>query len=104
MPGFPDKFAPIYSAPPGSLVSTNTSRIVGGFIRRMRHLTMADKNVSARWEGKDAPSGWARYKTEPKGVTKLVHKLYRSYQHTKLSGGSSGYGSYEEKIARAKRK
>ena len=33
MPGFPDRFAPFYKTPPGSAVSTNTSRMLGTFIR-----------------------------------------------------------------------
>ncbi|MFN2388948.1 MAG: hydrogenase expression protein HypE [Actinomycetota bacterium] len=84
MPGFPDKFSPIYAAPPGSMISSNTSRVTGGFIRRMRRISMADKNRTARWEGKQAPSGWARYNTEPKGAVKLLHKAYRAYQHSKI--------------------
>ncbi|MDQ5875177.1 MAG: hydrogenase expression protein HypE, partial [Actinomycetota bacterium] len=84
MPGFPDKFSPIYSTPPGSLLSSNTSRVVGGFIRRMRRVAMQDKNRTARWEGKQAPSGWARYQKQPTGATKLIHKLYNSYQKTKV--------------------
>jgi hydrogenase small subunit len=84
MPGFPDKFSPIYSAPPGSFISSNTSRVTGGFIRRMRSATMVDKNRSVRWENKDIPSGWARYSTQPKGAQKLLHKAYRAYQHSKI--------------------
>jgi len=82
MPGFPDKFSPMYSAPPGSLISTTTSKVVGGFIRRMRRMSMADKNVSARW-GEDVPSGWARYQTGPTGVIKAVHKAARAVQDSR---------------------
>ena len=82
MPGFPDKFSPMYSAPPGSLLSTTTSKVVGGFIRRMRRMSMADKNVSARW-GEDVPSGWARYQTGPTGVIKAVHKAARAVQDSR---------------------
>src|ERR671936_1825365 len=32
MPGFPDKFSPIYEIAPGSLLSSTTSKVVGGFI------------------------------------------------------------------------
>ena len=39
MPGFPDKFSPIYERAPGALLSTNTNRVVGGFIRSMRQLS-----------------------------------------------------------------
>ena len=86
MPGFPDKFSPIYSMPPGSMISSTTSRMVGGFIRRMRRVTMEDKNRTPRWEGRDTPSGWARYHQKPSGSATLMHKLYRAYQHTKIGG------------------
>jgi hydrogenase small subunit len=86
MPAFPDKFSPIFETPPGSLLSSNTSRVVGGFIRRIRRLTQLDKNLSARWEGKEKPSGWARYQDSPRGVVKLVHKAYRAYQHRRIGG------------------
>ena len=39
MPGFPDKFSPITEIAPGSLISSTTSRVVGGFIRRMRYMS-----------------------------------------------------------------
>jgi len=84
MPGFPDKFAPFYAVPPGTLVSATTSRVFGGFIRRMRGVTQQDKNITGRWEGKDKPSGWARFQSRPTKSAKLVHKLYRAYQNTKI--------------------
>ena len=84
MPGFPDKFSPFYSAPPGSLISGTTSRLVGTFIRRMRGVTMRDKNISPRWS-EGAPSGWARHRTPPKGAEALTHKFYNSYQSSKQS-------------------
>ncbi|MEO6651503.1 MAG: hydrogenase expression protein HypE [Ilumatobacteraceae bacterium] len=83
MPGFPDKFSPIYEVPPGSLLSTNTSRVVGGFIRRMRHLSQKDKMRSPRWDDtRDLPSGWARYDTQPVGAERLMHKVYSRVQHS----------------------
>ncbi len=95
MPGFPDKFAPFYETPPGSMLSSNTSRITGGFIRRMRNISRLDKNMSTRWET-DAPSGWARGKTGPRGATKMVHKFYSKYQHSHESG-SRGTGMKHHK-------
>jgi hydrogenase small subunit len=85
MPAFPDKFSPMFSIAPGSLVSSTTSRVVGGFIRRMRRVTAQDKNLTPRWENRDKPSGWARFQPGPTKSAKLIHKLYRAYQHTKLS-------------------
>ncbi len=87
MPGFPDKFAPIYERPPGSLLSSNTSRVVGGFIRRLRKLSQKDKNISPRWEGeRDTPSGWSRYRTQPVGAEKLAQKIYSRVQHSSEGG------------------
>ncbi|MBA3585110.1 MAG: hydrogenase expression protein HypE, partial [Gemmatimonadetes bacterium] len=84
MPGFPDKFSPIYETPPGSLLSSNTARVAGGFMRRMRDVSRADKNMSTRWD-RDAPSGWRRERTGPRGAVKLLHKFYGKYQHSKES-------------------
>jgi hydrogenase small subunit len=87
MPGFPDKFSPIYERPPGALLSTNTNRVVGGFIRRMRRISQTGKMQSSRWEDtRDLPSGWARYKTQPVGAERLVHKLYSRKQHSQEGG------------------
>ena len=87
MPGFPDKFSPIYGRPPGALLSTNTNRVMGGFIRRMRRISQTGKMQSARWgDTRDLPSGWARYKTQPVGAERLVHKLYSRKQHSHEGG------------------
>ena len=80
MPGFPDKFSPIYAVSPGSMVSSNTSRVAGGMIRRMRNATRVDKNLTPRWDG-EVPSGWARASTTPKGSLKVLHKFYSKAQH-----------------------
>lgn len=94
MPGFPDKFSPMFEKPPGSLLSSTTSRIAGGFIRRVRSVSRADKNMHARWE-KDAPTNWARAKTGPRGVVKTIHKFYGKYQHSAVGGrGDHLYGEH----------
>jgi len=81
MPGFPDKFAPFYQAPPGSFLSATTSRTVGGFIRRLRHLSMHDKQQSTRWDSEESrPSGWSRYKSQPVGAEKAIHRFYSKVQ------------------------
>ncbi len=84
MPSFPDKFSPFYATPPGSALSTNTSRVVGGFIRRMRQVTMSDKNRSPRWD-EEAPSGWARHKSEPMVANRITTKFYKAYQDSRKS-------------------
>ncbi len=95
MPGFPDKFSPITEIAPGSLISSTTSRAVGGFIRRMRYLSRQDKNMTPRWE-KDSPSGWSRAKIGPRGAAKVVHKVYSKYQHSHEGGGGKTYGETHE--------
>ncbi len=81
MPGFPDKFAPFYAAPPGSYLSSSASKIVGGMIRRMRSVTMHDKQLSPRWDtDRDLASGWARYRTQPLGAEKTIHRFYKQLQ------------------------
>ncbi len=77
MPGFPDKFAPFYKAPPGSKVSSTVSRMVGSFIRPLRMYSNEHLNREVRWDlHKDVPSGWAREKPEPGAVKAIGHKLY----------------------------
>jgi hydrogenase small subunit len=95
MPGFPDKFSPITEIAPGSLISSTTSRAVGGFIRRMRYLSRVDKNMTVRWE-KDSPSGWSRGKIGPRGAAKVVHKVYSKYQHSHEGGNGKTYGETHE--------
>jgi hydrogenase small subunit len=49
MPGFPDKFAPFLTDPPGASVSIAVSERSGSLIREMRKLTIADKDKEVRW-------------------------------------------------------
>jgi hydrogenase small subunit len=96
MPGFPDKFSPITEIAPGSLISSTTSRVVGGAIRRMRSVSKIDKNMTARWDGAgETSSGFGRSTTAPKGATKVIHKFYSKYQH-RAEGGHKGKRLYGE--------
>ena len=80
MPGFPDRFSPFYKSPPGSLLSSNASRLQGSFMRPLRRMTMQFMNREPHWGlGDKVPSGWGH--TDPPGVLKkLVHKMYEKYQ------------------------
>ena len=84
MPGVPDKFSPFYAAPPGSMLSSNAARFIGSFVRRMRRVTMVDKNRSIRWTD-EAPSGWARHMSEPTTSAQITHRFYKAYQESKKS-------------------
>jgi hydrogenase small subunit len=101
MPGFPDKFSPIYEIAPGSLLSSTTSKMVGGFIRKMRYISREDKNLTARWE-QDGPSGFGRAKTAPSGVHKTIQKFYSKYQHSHEGGhgGKRTYGESRDEMGR----
>jgi len=80
MPGFPDRFAPFYEIPPGSLVSSNTARTYGAVVRRLRRMTMAYHNREPRWdkEGR-VPSGWGKVQ-EPTIMKAAIHTLYEKLQ------------------------
>ncbi|MDQ3128246.1 MAG: hydrogenase expression protein HypE [Chloroflexota bacterium] len=76
MPGFPDKFAPFYKAPPGTLVSSTASKLVGSFVRPLRRMTQRDRNREVRWGHSDSPpTGWGSY-SSPTFVDKLAHVAY----------------------------
>jgi len=82
MPGFPDKFAPFYKSPPGSLISSNASRTVGFGIRRLRALSNHDRNREVRWDktpSKAVPSGWGDV-PPPGPLDKSVHFFYEKLQ------------------------
>ena len=82
MPGFPDKFAPFYSTPPGSSVSSNTARTYGAVIRRLRRVTMSFQNQESRWEESGHnPSGWSGM-GKPSMASKAIHYLYQKMQYS----------------------
>ena len=92
MPGFPDRFAPFYQKPPGTLVSSNLSRTYGSVIRRLRRVTMTYHNREKRWDrdGK-VPSGWGNV-AEPSLTKAMMHFLYEKLQFSNSSkpGGKNG--------------
>jgi hydrogenase small subunit len=80
MPGFPDRFAPFYTRPPGSTVSTTASRLLGTFIRPLRRFTQTFQNREPRWDAEGrVPSGWGHV-PESGPVTRFFHYLYQKYQ------------------------
>ncbi|MFN2511489.1 MAG: hydrogenase expression protein HypE [Pyrinomonadaceae bacterium] len=70
MPGFPDKFSPFYKAPPGSMISSYTSRVTGSIVRTLRRISQRERNREIRWHD-TVPSGWAMHE----GGTSLTHKI-----------------------------
>ncbi len=76
MPGFPDKFTPFYKKPPGTMVSSTASRLVGSFVRPLRRITQHERNREPRWK-EQVPSGWAmEYNT-----TTLTHDLLEYFYY-----------------------
>lgn len=83
MPGFPDSFAPFYATPPGTIVSSNISRVTGSIVGNLRKMTQTYQNRTAKWnkEGK-VPSGWGHVE-EPGFLQKVAHFAYEKLQFRK---------------------
>ncbi|GAC1366212.1 MAG: hypothetical protein NVSMB42_26220 [Herpetosiphon sp.] len=80
MPGFPDRFAPFYKRPPGTIVSSTASRTAGSFIRPLRRITMGFQNREDRWDKEShVPSGWGNVRN-PGAVEKTIHYFYEKLQ------------------------
>ena len=99
MPGFPDKFAPFYSIPPGSTISSNTTRTYGAVIRRLRRMTMRYQNMEPRWsETGHVPSSWGAF-SKPSLASRAIHYLYEKIQFSDSvrPGDHVGKGSLKAK-------
>jgi hydrogenase small subunit len=82
MPGFPDKFTPFYKAPPGSSISSTTSRLVGSFIRPLRRLSMRDRNREVRWDREAfVPSGFGRPDGRQPLLDRAIEYFYKKLQY-----------------------
>jgi hydrogenase small subunit len=80
MPGFPDKFEPFYVEPPGSVISTTGSKMLGGVIRRLRLLTQDARNREPIWDARGAvPSAWSEV-NEPGPLKRFESTLYDKWQ------------------------
>ncbi len=79
MPGFPDKFSPFYKSPPGSLVSSNASRLMGSIIRPLRRISQRERNREIRWHD-TVPSGWATEKGDVSFTHKILEFFYEAMQ------------------------
>jgi hydrogenase small subunit len=106
MPGFPDKFTPFYTIPPGSKASTTTSRIVGSFIRPLRRYSQAHLNREVRWDVQHeaAPSGWALQRNGPSPVQNVGHRVYDRLRRSGDTGRKRGgeWGKRDESLAEQK--
>ena len=82
MPGFPDKFSPFYKRAPGSLMSGGTSRVYGSAIRRLRRVTMRNRNREPVWDRAGAvPSPYASEQRDPSLSARLEGFFYSRLQY-----------------------
>ena len=82
MPGFPDKYAPFYKAPPGSAISGGMSKIYGGAIRRLRRMSMKTGNREPMWDSaEEIPSAWARAPGRRSQGEKITAYFYKKLQY-----------------------
>lgn len=89
MPGFPDNFSPFYTKPPGTIVSSTTSKATGFFIRNLRRFSMMYGNRTRIWLKNDhVPSGWG-YNAPASTLQKTAHYFYSKIQfHGSVKPGS----------------
>ncbi len=106
MPGFPDKFTPFYKSPPGSLVSSSVSKMVGSVMRPLRRFTNDHLNREVRWDREGTtPVPWSSEKSEPSTLDQVGHRFYdmlrRSNDHGRDRGGEWGKRDDHEPSTRA---
>ena len=106
MPGFPDKFSPFYKSPPGSLFSSNASRVLGSIVRPLRRISQRERNREIRWH-ETVSSGWAMEKGDVSLTHKVLEFFYEAMQfqgakrperHRTEDKSSSGYQSLPERL------
>jgi hydrogenase small subunit len=79
MPGFPDAFAPFYKSPPGTTLSSTTSRSVGSFIRPLRRIHQRKSNLNARWSANGVPTGWGHV-SKPGPAMRVAEYFFEKLQ------------------------
>ena len=79
MPGFPDKFSPFYKAPPGSMLSSNASRLMGSIVRNLRRISQRERNREIRWRD-TVPSGWAMQRGKESLTHRILEVFYEAMQ------------------------
>ncbi|MFN2455244.1 MAG: hydrogenase expression protein HypE [Pyrinomonadaceae bacterium] len=79
MPGFPDKFSPFYKAPPGSMLSSTASRLMGSVVRNLRRISQRERNREIRWRD-SVPSGWAMERGRESLTHRILEVFYEAMQ------------------------
>jgi hydrogenase small subunit len=82
MPGFPDKFAPFYKAPPGSALSGGIARTYGAGIRRLRRMSMRQMDTTPLWDNAgEIPSPWGVERSKPTAAANVSKFFYKRLQY-----------------------
>jgi len=82
MPGFPDKFAPFYKTPPGSALSSAMAHSYGAHIRRLRRVSMRQRNRESLWDSTgEVPSAFAREQRPPSLAARVERFFYERLQY-----------------------
>jgi hydrogenase small subunit len=82
MPGFPDKFSPFYKAPPGSFGSGGATRVYGAAVRRLRRVTMHNRNREPIWDRTgEIPSAFSSEASKPTLGSRLEGFFYSKLQY-----------------------
>jgi hydrogenase small subunit len=100
MPGVPDKFTPFYKRPPGSMASTGLARMMGSVVRPLRRYSNSHLNREVRWDKQgDTPTGWARERSEPSGLSNMTHRFYDRMRRSSDTGQNRAdvWGGPEER-------
>ncbi len=91
MPGFPDKFTPFYTHPPGAMLSTGITRTVGSVIRPLRMHSNQHLNREVRWDEQRAvPTAFARERSDPGPVGRFSHRVYDRLRRRADRGKNDG--------------
>lgn len=91
MPGFPDKFTPFYKSPPGSLVSSTVSKMVGSVMRPLRKFTNDHLNREVRWDqAGESPNPWSKQEQQPGLVDAAAHRFYDRMRRSTDTGRNRG--------------
>jgi len=99
MPGFPDKFAPFYKRPPGTMISSTLSRGTGSFVTYLREFTKRSRNKTPLWSKTgEVPSGWANVDAKGTFADRTVGFFY---ERLKRAGTEFAPGSTRQKALQA---
>lgn len=96
MPSFPDGFAPFYKKPPGTMLSSSSSKMYGMVIRRLREFTNFYHNRTRRWLENEVPNGWGHTR-KPDLIDRVGHTFYERMQRMGTQARPDKMGKFYDK-------